>query len=286
MSHHSFSDDNQLYTSDSLLQLPSMISLTQACISDVQSWMTNNKLQLNAEKTEMILMSTGTSAKRFSFPQSVTLLGSDIPLSSAVRNLGVTLDNTLSFEQHVNNICRICYYEIRRIASIRHILSDDATKILLCAFVLSRLDYCNSLLAGSPLSLLHKLQKVQNNAVRLIFKSSRSAHVTPLLRSLHWLPIHKRIHYKIALLCFKSFNNLAPSYISDLLHVYTPSRQLRSASDTRIFRIPSCRTKTHGQRSFSYQAPILWNQLPYSVRHSLTLTSFKSSLKTHLFSQQ
>ena len=284
MSHHSFSDDNQLYTSDSLHQLPSMISLTQDCIADAQSWMTANKLQLNAGKTEMILISPSTLAKRSSFPQSVTLLGSDIPLSPAVRNLGVTLDNTLSFEHHVQNVCRICYYEIRRIASIRHILSEEATKTLLCAFVLSRLDYCNSLLAGTPIFLINKLQKVQNNAARLIFKSSRSAHVTPLLKSLHWLPIEKRIQYKIALLCFKYFNNLAPSYISDLLHVYTPSRQLRSATDTRIFRIPSCRTKTYGNRSFSYQAPVIWNQLPYSVRHSSSLALFKSSLKTHLFS--
>ena len=240
----------------------------------------------DAEKTEMILMSPRTLAISSSLPLSVSLLGSDIPLSSSVRNLGVTLDNTLSYEQHVNNVCRLCSYEIRRIASIRHILSVDATKTLLCAFVLSRLDYCNALLAGSPLSIIQKLQKVQNNAARLIFRSSRSAHVTPLFASLHWLTVEKRIHYKIALFCFKALNNTSPSYISDLLRVYTPSRQLRSAADTRILRFPPCRTKTYGQRSFSYQAPVIWNQLPHSVRHSPTLASFKSSLKTHLLSQQ
>ena len=127
-------------------------------------------------------------------------------------------------------------------------------KKLLCAFVLSRLDYCNSLLAGCPKYLLSKLPKVQNNAARLIFRTTRYAHVTPILHSLHWLPIEQRIEYKLSLLCFKIISHQAPIYLSELLHLYTPSRLLRSSTDTRMFRIPSFRTKSCGQRSFSYQA--------------------------------
>jgi hypothetical protein len=146
-------------------------------------------------------------------------------------------------------------------------------------------DYCNSLLAGCPKYLLSKLQKVQNNAARLILRIPRSAHVTPSLHSLHWLPVDSRIEYKLSLLCFKIISDQAPVYLSDLLHLYTPSRQLRSSADTRVFKIPSFRTKSSGQRSFSYQAPTTWNQLPVSVRHASSVSSFKSSLKTYLFSQ-
>ena len=151
-----------------------------------------------------------------------------------------------------------------------------------CAFILSRLDYCNSLLAGCP-KILSKLQKVQNNAAKLIFRITRSAHITPMLHSLHWLPTEQRIEYKLSLLCFKIISHQAPVYLSVLLHLYTPSRQLRSSTDTRVFRIPSFRTKSCGQRSFSYQAPVIWNQLPVSVRRSTSVSSFKSSLKTFLF---
>ena len=84
------------------------------------------------------------------------------------------------------------------------------------------------------------------------------------------------------LLCFKIISHQAPLYLSEL-HLYTPSRQLRSSTDTRVFRIPSFRTKSCGQRSFSYQVPVIWNQLPVSVRHSTSVSSFKSSLKTFLF---
>ena len=104
-----------------------------------------------------------------------------------------------------------------------------------------------------------------------------------MLHFLHWLPIEQRIEYKLSLLSFKIISHQAPIYLSELLHFYTPSRQLRSSIDTRVFRIPSFRTKSCGQRSFSYQAPVIWNQLPISVCHSTSVSSFKSSLKTFLF---
>ena len=173
-------------------------------------------------------------------------------------------------------------------ASVRHLLSDEATKTLLCAFVLSRLDYCNALLAGSPKHLIEKLQKVQNHAARLVFRCSKFDHVTPLLHSLHWLPVHLRIDYKISSLCLKVLESTAPSYLSDLLHVYTPPppplpQQLPSSSDDRLFCVPHFRTKSYGQRSFAYQGANTWNQLPLPVRHSQSLALFKTKLKPHLF---
>ena len=146
--------------------------------------MANNQLQLNSDKKEMILTATKTVLNSDSVPQSINLEGSDIKFANTVRNLGVCLDPSLSFQPQIS-VCRICYLELRRISAIRHYLSEAVTKTLLCAFVLSKLDYCNSLLAGWPKYFLSKLQKVQNNAARLIFRTTRSAHVTPMLHSLH-----------------------------------------------------------------------------------------------------
>ena len=97
----------------------------------------------------MILIATKTVLNSDSVPQSINL----------VRNLGACLDPTLSFQQEISSICHICYFELCQISAIRHYLSEDVTKKLLCAFVLSRLDYCNSLLAGCPKYLLSKLPK-------------------------------------------------------------------------------------------------------------------------------
>ncbi|WP_419588792.1 hypothetical protein, partial [Thiolapillus sp.] len=178
----------------------------------------------------MILITSKHNQKSLSLPFSVDLNGTSIHLSSTVRNLGVTLDQNLSFQQHVSRTCQICYFELRRINSIRHYLSQDALKTLISAFVLSRIDYCNSLLAGCPKQLIHKLQKVQNNAARLICRTPKFDHISPVLHTLHWLPVEQRIEYKLLFLAFKSVNNDGPSYLSDLLKFYSPSRQLRFSS--------------------------------------------------------
>ena len=122
---------------------------------------------------------------------------------------------------------------------IRKFLSAEHTKILVNAFVTSRLDNCNSLLYGLPSGLLHKLQLVQNCAARLILGGGEYDHITPLLRELHWLPVEHRINFKLLLITFKALNNLAPSYISNLLHLYTPNRLLRSSSKFQLQVPPS-----------------------------------------------
>ena len=192
-------------------------------------------------------------------------------------------DEDLSMSVHVNKVCQLAYYELRKISTIRHYLSQQATKTLITSLVLSRLDYGNSLLAGIPDTLLHKLQKVQNSAARLVFRCPKRTHVTPLLHALHWLPISQRIDYKLATMCFNVINMTAPHALTEILTVYIPSRSLRSAADTRMLKVPRRNKKKQGQRAFSYIGPVTWNSLPPSVRYSATLTQFKSALKTHLF---
>ncbi|KAK7093897.1 hypothetical protein V1264_007580 [Littorina saxatilis] len=167
---------------------------------------------------------------------------------------------------------------MRRISQIRHLLSLDATKTLVSAFILSRLDYCNSLLVGLPDAKLDRLQRIMNNAARLVLRKRKRDHVTPLLMTLHWLPIKACITYKIATLCYHSLHDdSAPSYLSSLLKPHVPTRNLRS--------VPCIKLNAFGKCAFIYTAPSIWNSLPMSVRLSTSLLSFKSSLKTHLFRQ-
>ncbi len=160
---------------------------------------------------------------------------------------------------------------------------SDAEK-LVHAFMTSRLDYCNALLGGCPASSINKLQIVQNAAARVLTRSRKYDHITPILQSLHWLPIKFRISYKILLLAYKALNDLAPAYLTNLLSRYNPTRSLRS-QNSGLLVVPRIAKSIKGGRTFSYLAPKLWNSLPDNVRGSDTLSLFKSRLKTHLFSQ-
>ena len=137
-----------------------------------------------------------------------------------------------------------------------------------------------TLLFGCPQYLLNKLQKVQNNAARLVQRVSKTDHISPHLASLHWLPIDSRIQYKLSSLCYNHLYSTAPDNLTKLMRIYKQTRQLRSSSDTFILCVPTVHTHSLGQRSFAYAAPAVWNTLPYEIRSSNTILSFKSSLKT------
>ena len=182
------------------------------------------------------------------------------------------------------SVIRSCYWQIRSIGRIRNYISEDACRSLVQSTVISRLDYCNVLLHNLPQCPLHRLQLVQNTCARLVSRTPRNSHITPVLISLHWLPVEYRSKYKVMLYTYKAFYNLGPSYINDLVEEYIPVRALRSASQA-LLRVPSYRTATYGSRSFRVSAPTLWNVLPESMKTAPSLPIFKKLLKTYLFKQ-
>ncbi len=148
----------------------------------------------------------------------------------------------------------------------------------------SRLDYCNAMLDGCPASSINKLQIVQNAAARVLTRSRKSHHISPILQSLHWLPIKFCISYKILLLAYKDLNGLAPAYLTNLLSRYNQTRSLRS-QNSGLLVVPRIAKSTKEGRTFSYLAPKFWNSLPDNVWGSDTLFLFKSRLKTHSFAK-
>ncbi|WP_419587774.1 hypothetical protein, partial [Thiolapillus sp.] len=148
ISSQSFADDTQLLDSCHPDHLDTTVQRMQNCISEVKSWMDCNKLKLNDDKTESILIKSDRIMLPDSAPTSIRVGNSDIPFASHARNLGITISSNTTMDKHVTNICRSAYAELRRISSIRHLLTVNATKTLLSAFVLSKLGYCNSLFCG------------------------------------------------------------------------------------------------------------------------------------------
>ena len=150
------------------------------------------------------------------------------------RNLGVVLDSQLSYKAHIASVTRSCRFTLYNIRKIRPFLTQEAAQLLIQTSVISKLDYCNSLLTGLPACSLKPLQLIQNAAARLIFNQPKFSHVSPLLRSLHWLPVAARTEYKTLTLAFKATKGMAPPYLQKLVKDYKPSRALRSANTGKL----------------------------------------------------
>ena len=281
-SYHFFADDSQLHSSSAPSDFDTLACSLKNCIEGVSKWMNENKLKMNEDKTELMVIGTRSKVNQVS-QTHMCISGCDVPFSQSVRNLGFYLDETLSMEAHVKQLCRILYLQLRRISKIRSFLSTDAANTLAVSFILSRLDYCNSLLTGLHENQLNKLQRIQNHAARIVLRKPRRESAKALLRALHWLPIRARIEYKVACFCFKCiYHENTPAYLCDLVQTYNPSRTLRS-SDTSLLSIPRYSLDTFGKKSFSVSGPKVWNSLPLSLRKTMSFSTFKKLLKTHLF---
>uniref|UniRef100_A0A669EE25 Reverse transcriptase domain-containing protein n=1 Tax=Oreochromis niloticus TaxID=8128 RepID=A0A669EE25_ORENI len=273
ISYHCYADDIQLYISFRPPDV-SKLQILQSCLDSVRDWLAGNYLQLNADKTEVIVF----APEKF-VPLVVKNLG---PLASyiksSVRNLGVTFDPALTLDTHVKS----CFYHLRNIAKLSPIVSHSELEMIIHAFVSSRLDYCNSLFTCLSNASLERLQGVQNAAARLLTKHHKHSYATPLLIQLHWLPVKFRVQFKIIIMTYRTLHSVAPTYLSDLLLSYHPSKSLRSC-DQGLLVVPHTRLKTKGDRAFVSVAPRLWNSLPLSLRSVDSVMSFKKQLKTYLF---
>ena len=187
----------------------------------------------------------------------------------------------MSFTDQINSLSKSCHFHIRDIRRIRHLLPLSAATALANSLVSSKLDYYNSLYNGISQANLNKIQRIQNTLARVVTNTSKFEHITPILKKLHWLPIKQRIDYKLCLLAYKTLQIQQPTYLYNSLSFPSHSLSTRS-SDSLVLSIPYVRTSL-GKRAFSVIAPRLWNSLPPDTHNSLSVSTFRSKLKTHLF---
>ena len=292
ISYHCYADDSQLYLRT--IPLPnatpsspsSPTSTLTTCLEETKAWMTHNFLQLNSSKTEVILI--GTPHQVNSSPiTSITFSNQILPLSSVVTNLGVKMDPHLTFDSHIKHLCKTSFFHLRNIARLRPTLTLPDAEKLVHAFVSSRLDYCNALLIGIPSQSIQKLQYIQNSAARILMRVRKYEHITPILHSLHWLPVSSRIEYKVCLLTHQCTHGNAPSYLKELIGPPDSTRSTRSLRSATSNSLKTIKTNlnTMGDRAFCSVAPELWNALPAHLRAAQSVEAFKGGLKTFLFNK-
>jgi hypothetical protein len=279
--HHQYADDTNLYNSFSSLNQHDNLTQVSNCLDAVNNWFLTNGLLVNPSKSDSIYVGTLQQIKKMN-DTGVIMGGTSVPLSDMVKSLGVLIDQQLTLDKHVKNVCKICNYHIKGLRSLRPSLNNDTAESIGRSIVMSRLDYCNSLLAKTSEYNIHRLQMVQNSLARLVAGAGFRQSIKPILSSLHWLPVKQRIDYKLCTLVFKSRMNLLPDYLTKELKVYVSTRPIRS-KQLNTYVIPRVKTEV-AKHSFFYAGVELWNDLPDNMRSQTSLPIFKKQLKTHLFS--
>jgi len=186
------------------------------CVEELDGWMASNRLKLNVDKTHVMWVGTRQQLKKI-VGAEITLKGHRIAPSTSVVCLGVHIDPKLTFAPHVNRVAAQRFHHLRQLLTIRHELSDDNARMLVHALISNRVDYCNSILQRVAVVHLRPFQSVLNAAARLIVRKRKFDHITPTLRdNLHWLPVDRRIEFKLCLLAFKCQHQMASPYLASM----------------------------------------------------------------------
>ncbi|KAF7236044.1 putative RNA-directed DNA polymerase from transposon BS [Varanus komodoensis] len=234
LQNHQYTDDTQLYLLFST-NPGEAVAVLNRCLAEVMGWMRANKLKLNPDKTEVLLVGGSGFGEG---ELNLVLNGVALPLRDKVHSLGVLLDPELSLEAQVTAVARSAFFQLQLIHQLRPYLEYDYLTTVTHALVTSRLDFCNALYVGLPLKMVRILQLVQNRAARLLTGTGRYVHMTPVLRQLHWLPIEVRAQFKVLVMTYKALNGLGPGYLKECLRPYMAVRPLRSAGEA-LLRKPS-----------------------------------------------
>jgi len=278
---HQYADDTQLYIALSP-GVDSLAILTR-CADAVNTWFLTNYLMLNTSKTEAILFGTNAKLRTMSLQECVPFTEtSPIALAKSIRLMGVTLDDELTMDAHVGEVVKTCNYHLRALRYIRGSLTKEVANTVACSLVLTRIDYCNSLLAGTSDINIRRLQQVQNRTARVVLRAGRQASSAPLLRALHWLPVQQRIHHKIGTLTYTALTQRQPRYLADLLNRESHARSHRSNEQDKL-HVPRRRIEA-SRSSFTHSAPAVWNSISSYTKCAENRSTFSRRLKTELFS--
>ena len=218
LQYHFYADDTHLYPSfkpkDAIIQTEALTHIDN-CLIEIEAWIHQNTMKLNNDTTKVILF-TSKHNSQYTDKVSIQVGNSRITSTTCVRYLGVIFDSTMTTAQRVASICISGYAQVRSIGHIRRYLSNDATKSLVHGLVMSRLDDCNALLRGLPDTTMNKLRRVQNMAARIVTRTARHNHITPVLKKLYWLSVKYRGQYKLLVHMYKALHDQYPVYF--LIH--------------------------------------------------------------------
>jgi hypothetical protein len=270
-----YADDLQLYSSFKPIDKDAMIEKLEACVMDVQRWLLDNMLCLNPMKSEFILLGSRSQLKKL-VNMSVKVGEISLQHKDIVRDLGVLLDGSLTFEKHVQTVTRNAFYYLRNIAQAKRMLTPRHRATLVHSLVFSRIEFCSGLFLGLNAKSLRKFQRVITSSIHVVHGKTIGSGDE---KTKTWLNAEQRIKLRVACLTWNSLNGRSPIFMSRMFKPLVQQRTLRS-SDDKLLEVPWMRTDM-GKRAFSVAASRLWNSLPLAIRDVKSSDLFLRGMTNH-----
>ena len=287
MKIHMYADDLQLYVAFLEEHKVFTENLIMACLLDIQCWMNSNFIKLNMDKTQFaIFHPKGLSnlSQRLEF--KIVQENNAISSSNVLTILGVPLSEDFNFKLFINQKVSACCFHLRNLKNIKKCLPISTRMILVTNLILSKIDYCNSILVSSTDQDIKPLQRIINSAARFILDVKRRSHIRPYLFKLHILPIRQRIQFKISLIAFKIKHKISPYYLTEIFEDYVPTTNINLrigiGRDQTMFK---CWDRAYNHKLFYCKLITNWNSLPHDIRKIENLNTFKTKLKTYYFTK-
>jgi hypothetical protein len=277
--YSTYADDVTLLKSVKPTDFMAGIQKIEECLQIIEKWTIRNFLRLNMSKTEYILLGTGAQLAKINL-SGIRINGQEVSFKTVVRSLGVLFDSTLKFRHHIDYVCRLSYGNLRMLHRLRKCLSNSQFSIFAHALVLSRIDYCPTVLYGADKAELKKLQRVIKATFRATYRLKKSERISEKMKNQGWLSVEDRIIMRYLMIIHNAQKFGEPQYLSHLISVNSNERSSRSQSRGDLVVRGS--SSSMGSRAFLVAAPTLWRMVSEEIRRKSNRNAFRSAVKKWL----
>ena len=273
-------DDKKIFIAFPPRDLSSAISDLNEDLNEISRWCCANSLLINSEKTKVQVIGVSQLIRNLPPIPPIKILGKVINPVPVVKDLGVSIDCYLSYNENTKELVSNCMFKLSRINRIKHLLDRKTILLLMEVFVFSKLFYCSTIWSNTSKQNVKKLQLVQNFAARIVLGLRKYDHISEGIQSLKWLNVKDTLFLNDAVMVHKCLHGGVPAYLSHkfMLRSAIHSRPTRHCNDLNL---PKCRLAT-GQRMFSYRWAKVYNDLPLDIKEIENTRFFKKRLRNEL----
>ena len=278
-----YADDVQIYTHSTPENLVNSIQTINNNLLAISNWSNCFGLKVNPVKSQVIIIGSPGMVSRVDYIHLPPIVYNDtfLPYCTTVKNLGVHLDQNMSWSVHINNVSRKIFHAIGSLRRLRSMLPIPTKIMLANTLLLPILDYADASYPNLTEDYLNKLERLQNLAIRFIFNLRKYDHVSEFRSKLKWLPIRSRRNlHTLSLLYCVLHNEKSPPYLKEMFEFLGAHTNKLRSSENLALRIPRHSSRFY-EHSFAVRATKLWNDLPLNIRRSISLSIFKKSVKNH-----